>query len=87
MTVPYGVGLAAFGGRNAGLRPQARAVSNRRRRLLASVDSVPYGAKNNPVGTPLPGCPQGSRWVLRTPGDGCPYKKKTVQPELHRLDI
>ena len=28
--------------RNAGLRPQARAASNRRRRLLASVDGVPY---------------------------------------------
>ena len=34
---------AAFGGWNAGLRPVARAASNRRRRLLASVDGVPYG--------------------------------------------
>ena len=72
MTVPYGVGLAAFGDRNAGLRPQARAVSNRRRRLLASVDGGPYGAKNNPVGTPLPGCPHDSGRFLGHPGTGVP---------------
>ena len=78
VAVPYWGLCAAFGGRNAGLRSQARAASNRRRRLLASVDGVPYGAKNNPVGTPLPGCPHDSGRFLGYPGTGVP-------PPLHAI--
>ena len=58
----------AYARRNAGLRPQARAASNRRRRRLASVDGVPYGwIPEVTVGTPL-------LRRSRTPREGCPYK-------------
>ena len=68
-----GAALAHRTRRNAGLRPQARAASNRRRRLLASVDGVPYEIKH--VGTPVPGCPPPLGALIRTPREWCPYGK------------